>query len=91
MAFSPLMLPMLTLSVLSRWYLPRLGVPLSDEMRETFQSLWSEALQAATAGGEVERHVERIAAAPVTVSIVVAEDINPGAGRDSQHRYQRRQ
>jgi EmrB/QacA subfamily drug resistance transporter len=28
LAFSPLMLPMLTLSVLSRWYLPRLGLRL---------------------------------------------------------------
>jgi len=34
-------------SLLIDWYLPRLGVPLSDEMRETFQSLWSEALQGA--------------------------------------------
>jgi len=36
-------------SLLLDWYLARLGIPLSDEARETFASLWSEALQGAIA------------------------------------------
>ena len=34
-------------SLLIDWYLPRLGLPLSDEMRGAFESLWTETLQGA--------------------------------------------
>lgn len=48
MSFSPLMLPMLTLSLLSRWYLPRLGlrlVVLPGLLLISAGFLWMRALE----------------------------------------------
>ncbi len=51
----------------------------------------AERCKAAPARGEIERHVEQIAALPIGTGIVLVEHVDLGRSRQSEHRHQRRQ
>ncbi len=54
-------------------------------MRDPFLDHLAQRVEPAPAGGEVERHVEEIAAAPVRVGIGLVEHVDFAGVRQAEH------
>ncbi len=59
-------------------------------MRDPARGHLAERREPAPPGGQVERHVEPVAAFPIVVGVVVIEHVDIGRRRQSEHRDQRR-
>ena len=61
-----------------------------EQMRDPARDHFAERGEPAPAGGEIERHVEQVAALPVALGIVVVEHVDLARGRQAEHGDERR-
>ena len=62
----------------------------AEQMRDPAPHRLGQRGEPGAAAGEIERHVEAVAALPIAVGVVVVENVDLGFGRNAEHRHQRR-
>ena len=62
----------------------------AEHMRDPALHRLRQCVEPFAAGRQIERHVELVAAVPITVGIVMIDDIDLSLRRNAKHRNQRR-